>query len=209
MNIILSDYGVEIEMPVPKHYIYRITNTVSLKRYIGQTKNIKRRVENHLQGQGSKPLLHDIVMQGLADFEFEVLQILYEDGDIDALEDEYLEQHNCLHPLGYNLRVNHSIEANGEEIDLNNISIQGKFVFQTDTHKVFSIGEFTQARSYQILVNIKSNTDTTSIKQKRHFKFRYLELKTESEQDCVTGGIYTLNLKYKFNEDKFLLLNSD
>jgi hypothetical protein len=206
MNINLTEYDVEIIMPVAKHYIYRITNTVSQKCYIGQTGDIKQRMENHLQGKGSKPLLRDIVKQGISYFEFEVLQILYEDGDIDTLEDQYIEQHNCLHPLGYNLRMNRMIEANDEEVDLNNFSIQGKYVFTNGIHKVFSIGEYSQSRSYQIVSNIKATVETSLVKQKKLFKFRYLELMIESDTDYVEGGIYTLNLKYKFNEDKFSLI---
>jgi hypothetical protein len=205
MNLILSEYNVDIVMPVPKHYIYLITNTVNNKQYIGQTANIQRRIENHLQGQGSKPLLHDIVMGSLADFKFEVLQIFYDDCDIDMIEDEHIDKYNCLHPLGYNLRVNHSIEANGEAINLNSITIQGKFVFCIGDQKVFSIGEFSQSRSYQLLINIKENTETTSIKRKKLFKFRYLELQIESDDVYDAGGIYTLNLRYMFNEDRFIL----
>ena len=190
MNLILNDYNVEVEMPVPKHYIYRITNTVNNKQYIGQTKDIKRRIEQHLSGAGSRPLLHDIVMGSLADFKFEVLQIFHMDVDIDEIEDTLIDRHNSLHPFGYNLRVNRSIEANGEQIDLNNIKVQCKFVFCKDEFRVFSVGEFTKARSYQILVNIHSSTETSSIRRKKMFKFRYLEIQIETDQIYVIGETY-------------------
>ena len=155
---------------------------------------------------GSKPLLVDIVKQGIASFKFEVLEVFYTDVDIDLIEDQYIEKYEALAPRGYNLRMNRLIEANGEEINLNNIEIQAKFVFKTETHKVFTVGEFSQCRSFQKLINIKHHTETTCIKQKKMFKFRYLELQIESNDDYVEGGVYKLNLKYKFTDDAFATL---
>ncbi len=60
MSIILTDYNVEIEIPKPKHDIYLITNTINEKQYIGQTKDMKKRILNHLQGNGSKSFLCDV-----------------------------------------------------------------------------------------------------------------------------------------------------
>jgi hypothetical protein len=205
MNTILQDYGIEIIMPVVYGYIYAITNTSNQKVYVGQTKNIKRRIENHLQGKGSPAVLQDIVKQGIATFEFEVLHVLYKPCDMDNLEDTEIQRHDCLQPLGYNRRLNRSIEVNGEEIDLNHIDIQGKFVFQADESKCFSIGECSQARCFQTLINIKENTETTKIKEMKHFKFKYLELRIESDITYIVGETYILNLKYRFGDDKFVI----
>ena len=122
MNVFLSEYDITIEMPQPVAYIYCITNTVSQKQYVGQTKSIQKRVENHLQGKGSRPLLKDIVKQGVSDFKFEVLELIYGDRNVDAVEDDYIDRLDCLHPRGYNLRVNATIIANDEMINLNMIT---------------------------------------------------------------------------------------
>jgi hypothetical protein len=193
-------------MPQVYGYIYAITNTSNQKVYIGQTKDIKRRIENHLQGKGSMSVLQDIVKQGISTFEFEILHISYIPCDMDALEDEEIAKHDCLAPLGYNRRLNRSIEANGEAVDLNNFSIQGKFVFQTDESKCFTIGEFSQARCYQTLLNIQKNTETSKIKLMKHFKFKYIEFRIESDISYTVGQTYELNLKYKFSDDKFVIL---
>jgi group I intron endonuclease len=205
MNLFLPEYDIEITMPTPLSYIYCITNTVSGKHYIGQTKNIKRRIENHVQGKGSKPLLKDIVKQGISDFQFNVLEMIYDDRNVDVIEDGHINRLNCLHPQGYNLRVNATIVANGEVIDLNEISIQGKFCFQKESHIVFSVGEFTQARGYQILANIKASTETTKLKQKRLFGYNYFEIKISSDRLFYSGDIHDLTLKYNFHTDTFTL----
>lgn len=203
----ISEYDIEIKMPTPLAYIYRITNTVSGKAYVGQTKNIKQRIENHLQGKGSKPMLKDIVKQSISDFEFEVLEMVYDNRNVDMIEDSHINSIDCLHPRGYNLRVNATIIANGETVDLNEIPIQAKFCFRDGDDLVFSVGEYTQSRAFQVLANIKATTETTKLKQKRMFKFNYFELRVESNGDgFYPGDIHDLCLKYNFHADTFTLL---
>jgi len=197
MNFFLPEYNIEVVMPDLVSYIYRITNTVSGKAYVGQTKNIQQRIENHLQGKGSKPLLKDIVKQSIGDFKFEVLELVYGDRNVDALEDSYIDSLDCLHPRGYNLRVNATIVANDEEVDLNKICMQAKFCFKDKSDLVFSVGEFTQARAYQTLTNIQSNTETTKLKQKKKFGFSYIELKVNGDVD-FSLGTHDICLKYIF-----------
>lgn len=205
---LIKKYNINVKMPATvtaTGYIYKITNTENNKIYIGQTKNYLKRMTQHLEGAGSKPLLYDLVMGSIEDFQFEVLEIFYQGEDLDEIEDEFISSFNCLHPLGYNMRTNHTIEANGDTIDLNSIEIQAKFCFDKNNQKVFSIGEFTSARSYQVLTNIKVNCETKNITKKKLFKFNYLELKTTSDQDYVEGVSYDLDVKYKFNEDLFII----
>lgn len=208
---LIKKYNINVKLPetaTPTGYIYKITNTQNNKIYIGQTKNYMKRIAQHLEGQGSKPLLYDLIMGNIKDFQFEVIDIFYQEEDLDEIEDEFIQTFNCLHPLGYNMRTNHTIEANGDTIDLNSIKIQAKFCFDKNNQKVFSIGEFTSARSYQMLTNIKGNCQTENITKKKLFKFNYLELKTMSDQYYFEGVLYELDVKYKFNEDLFLVTDA-
>lgn len=206
MNVFLSEYDITIEMPQPVAYIYCITNTVSQKQYVGQTKSIQKRVENHLQGKGSRPLLKDIVKQGVSDFKFEVLELIYGDRNVDAVEDDYIDRLDCLHPRGYNLRVNATIIANDEMVNLNMITIQAKFCFKDGEDLVFSVGQFTQARAYQVLANLKHSTETKKIKQKKLFGFSYFEMRVRANGDFTPGELYDIALKYKFHADHFILV---
>ena len=147
---LIKKYNINVKMPATvtaTGYIYKITNTENNKIYIGQPKNYLKRMTQHLEGAGSKPLLYDLVMGSIEDFQFEVLEIFYQGEDLDEIEDEFISSFNCLHPIGYNMRTNQTIEANGDTINLNSIEIQAKFCFEKNNQKVFSIGEFTSARS--------------------------------------------------------------
>jgi len=209
---LIKKYNINVEMPdtvTPSGYIYKITNTKNNKIYIGQTKDYMRRITQHLEGNGSKPLLYDLIMGNIEDFKFEVLEIFYQNEDLDTIEDNYIQSFECLHPLGYNLRINKTIESNGDTIDLNSIEIQAKFCFDKNGgQKVFSVGEFTQSRAYQILTNIKANTETENITRKKLFKFNYLELKTTTDEGFMEGQIYDLTVKYKFGVDLFLITSA-
>lgn len=201
----LTDYNITIENNDTKYYIYKITNVKLNKSYIGQTKNIEQRILNHLSGHGSKPLLQDIVIHSVSNFKFEILAEIYDHAD--EIEDSFIEIYNTLYPNGYNMRLNRQIIPNDSDIDLNNIEIEGKYVFQDDESKVFTIGEFTQSKGFQLLLNIKHNTNTNKIIIKKKFGFRYIQLKVNSDDEYIINNTYNLILTYKFDSDYFTIEN--
>lgn len=201
----LTDYNITIENNDTKYYIYKITNVKLNKSYIGQTKNIEQRILNHLSGHGSKPLLQDIVIHSVSNFKFEILAEIYDHAD--EIEDSFMEIYNTLYPNGYNMRLNRQIIPNDSDIDLNNIEIEGKYVFQDDESKVFTIGEFTQSKGFQLLLNIKHNTNTNKIIIKKKFGFRYIQLKVNSDDEYIINNTYNLILTYKFDSDYFTIEN--
>ena len=65
------------------------------------------------------------------------------------------------------------------------------------------MGEFTQARSYQVLLNIKAINNSTMVRKKKHSKHRYLELRVDCDDEYVKDMTYTLSLQYNVGEDYF------
>lgn len=65
-------------MVILKKYIYKITNTINNKIYIGQTNDIKRRFREHknlMYGKvGNKHLYSAIKKYGLDSFIFEIIE---------------------------------------------------------------------------------------------------------------------------------------
>ena len=130
---------------------------------------------------------------GLSSFSFEILVELKIDDKlaVENMEDYYITKYNSLSPQGYNLRMNWTLVANGLT-NSESFNISAKFVHGSGNNKYFSVGQFSNARSYQTLLNLPL---CSSIKQKRKFKFAYIEIKIETEQVFQMGQSYELNLK--------------
>ena len=89
-------------------YIYKITNTISGKCYIGETvrPNPQTRWRQHIQKINKDdgcPALRDAIKKyGINKFKFEVLIICF-DEDRHEYEKEYIKKYNCQVPNGYNI----------------------------------------------------------------------------------------------------------
>lgn len=87
--------------------IYKITNTVNGKSYIGQTRNdaVKTRIRDHLTGnsKGNRILKNAVKKHGREAFTFEILHDGIIPEFLDTLEIETIQKFNTLAPNGYNL----------------------------------------------------------------------------------------------------------
>jgi group I intron endonuclease len=89
-------------------FIYKITNLVSKKCYIGETKEDtpEKRWQGHIQSikrsQGCPALRDAIKKYGIEKFKFEILIICF-DEDRFIYEKEYIKKYNCQVPNGYNI----------------------------------------------------------------------------------------------------------
>lgn len=96
-------------------YIYKITNKINGKSYIGQTTDYQRRFREHRnKGYGeepNKPLYNAFDKYGIDNFDFEVIEDLTE--NYNEREKYWIQYYNTLLPNGYN------IEPGGEEPPLN------------------------------------------------------------------------------------------
>lgn len=91
--------------------IYKITNIINNKVYIGQSINIEKRVKEHFyKVQCSKDIsfnsiLHQAIRKyGAENFTWEVL-IECSIEDIDKLEQKYIQEYNSIAPNGYNILI--------------------------------------------------------------------------------------------------------
>jgi group I intron endonuclease len=186
---------IKIQLPTPTAYIYRFSSP-SGKAYIGQTKDVPHRINQHLSGEGSKLLIPDLIEFGRKAFKIDIIEVLYTDqAHIDEREDYHIRTLDTLAPLGYNQRYNANIIPEEIPIDLNNIQITAKYTFKgKDGFNYFSIPRFTQCRAYQILANLGKKKNLT---QKKLGGFDYYELKTPANAQLIPQKIYKLSLAYK------------
>ena len=87
-------------------YIYKITNKIDKKIYVGQTiGDLETRWKGHLKkGSHCRYLSSAIKKYGVHNFEFKLVCITF-DNLLDNMEIKYIEQYNSLVPNGYNLRL--------------------------------------------------------------------------------------------------------
>lgn len=88
--------------------IYKVTNIVNKKIYIGSTINsLTRRKSSHLtRSRSSKPrlLFHRALKKwGMENFEWEIIERCIEVSEMYDMEYHYIKQYNSLAPNGYNL----------------------------------------------------------------------------------------------------------
>ena len=89
-------------------FIYKITNKINGKVYIGQTKQepSKRWEVHKYSSQKIFPIQKAISKYGIANFTFEVIDGANSQSELNYREDHYIHLHNSLSPNGYNLRLN-------------------------------------------------------------------------------------------------------
>ena len=86
-------------------YVYKITNTVNGKAYIGISihEPEKRRIRKHLSGKGNRIIARAVKKYGRDAFTYEILEADVFDEFLPDLEVAYIEKFNTVAPHGYNL----------------------------------------------------------------------------------------------------------
>lgn len=103
------------------HYLYRITNTLNGKVYIGQTVDANKRWGAHksFAKNDEKPrqyIHYAIAKYGTENFVYEVIATCRTQEDADFTEDQLIEQYNSRNKdRGYNLKAGGSHGAHSEE----------------------------------------------------------------------------------------------
>ena len=100
--------------------IYKITNTVNGKVYIGQTiqHSVSRRFYRHFNGTGNPHIAKDIAKYGLDAFSVEVIHENVMSEWLNHLENEAIKSFNAAHPRGYNIVIDGRQRTPSEETRL-------------------------------------------------------------------------------------------
>ena len=138
-KVVKTQYKFSNESNIPNGFgigicgIYKITNKINGKVYIGKSNNIGNRLKQHRYcHRTSMPIHHAIEKYGIGNFTFEIIHIC--DGasrsEIDLLERYYIKKYNSTNPkIGYNAtlggdggemtpeaRAKHKISMNTPEV---------------------------------------------------------------------------------------------
>ena len=85
--------------------IYKITNLINDKVYVGQTmQKLSTRISRHLNGRGSRILKAAVEKYGKDNFKIEVIATASSIERLNALENQLIKACNSISPNGYNIR---------------------------------------------------------------------------------------------------------
>lgn len=87
--------------------IYKITNLITNKVYIGQTtQKFKNRINKHkerMKNGKNTPLYNSLRKYGIENFKFEIIEEVSSKEELNQREIYYIEKFNSFYPNGYNL----------------------------------------------------------------------------------------------------------
>lgn len=91
------------------YQIYKITNKINNKIYIGSSIDVHRRWRHHIgASKNSKdhhynyPLMQDFREYGIDNFTFEIISNAKNWEDMIKIEHDYIIKEDCIFPKGYN-----------------------------------------------------------------------------------------------------------
>lgn len=101
-------------------YVYKITNKINNKKYIGQTNNLKRRFQEHLHDKRKNHPIHEaLVKYGKENFDYE---ILYYGKNYNVEEKKWIKYYNTQNKnFGYNI-VEGGQDSSGEDNPMSQIT---------------------------------------------------------------------------------------
>lgn len=83
--------------------VYKITNLINGKNYVGQSIHIEKRWQQHCQKSSHSLISRAIQKYGKENFSFEILEETDNTNLLTVLETKYIKKYNLLVPNGYNI----------------------------------------------------------------------------------------------------------
>ena len=89
--------------------IYLITHTESGRKYVGQSVDIRRRINDHARGCSPTRIGCAVRKYGWPAFSIETLELCNQD-ELNAAEMKWVQHHDCVSPRGFNLTSGGSLQ---------------------------------------------------------------------------------------------------
>lgn len=182
--------------------VYKITNNINNKCYIGSSINVKQRWQqeknaayNSKQISYNYPLSQAFRKYGIENFSFEILEIIDTDdwSIVNKKESEWIKNKNCVSPNGYNLKAEGISNQGGNKStipeDIQNKIIQdlkdGKFIIDI-------ANDYQLSRSYVSDINngrcLRKENETYPLQQNRMTNDEYYQI-----FDLLKNTNYSMN----------------
>lgn len=149
--------------------VYMIKNLNNGKVYVGQAKNLQKRLLQHLAAKTDKPLHKEIQKDGIDSFEFRVLEVC-EKSELDSIEQKYIRKFNSTdEKYGYNISPGGNATKLTEDVvlqiindlrhsDLNSEEIGDLYNVSGRTIRSINTGEYCRIKGIEYPIRDKLYT---------------------------------------------------
>ena len=185
-----------------KYVIYKLTNNVTGKAYIGKTLNLPARLRKHKSDNHCVLLHRAIKKYGMENFNQEILAESDDEDDAYRMEESLIIEHKTLKPFGYNLleRDGTHRRLNVESLKKLAKSLQGRN--DLEKHKGCFIGTRSRKGTSSVEVRIRFG----GVRYQRYFP---TEIEAAEAYDKMAIHFYGATAKINFIDNLEKYLKSD
>lgn len=179
--------------------IYRITNSVNSKVYIGQTiRTMEERIASHRyeskKNRNGLPLYYAMAKYGFDKFTFEVIDNGSSIEELNKKEESHIDKLDSLHPNGYNMD-NGGNNKNTSEVTRKKMSeSRKKFLSNKENHPNWGKHLSKETRDK---IGVVHKGKTISNEQKLHFSKNY-----SGENHPMFGKTFSIETRDKMSKSK-------
>ena len=192
-----------------EYVIYKFTNMINGKSYIGKSKRIKRRFQEHVMGtvwrtSGQKSYISKAIGKyGIENFSFEILKECSCPEEMNVKEAEFINYYNTLSPNGYNLRIEIDEKNHVHEDTKKKLSIIGQGIRHAKKENINS--------QYIGVITTSSSKFRACVRINRRIKTKTYNSETEAAQayDKMVLFLYGVNARINFEEKRQEYLKED
>jgi len=183
--------------------IYKITNKINNKMYIGSSKNMPIRLNQHLKDliadkHHSYKLQNDFNEFGIDVFTFEIIRVVNNESELKDIEQKYMDDYKCYEDnIGYNVSISAKEKKTKLDLQIEQEKEKGinNIVTKNKNPKIKVVKQKTNpfCESDNEIIRAIVNHDVEFLKNKINYKETYYELK----DDCL-DEIYKYDFSWFF-----------
>lgn len=191
-----------------EYVVYKFTNMINGKSYIGKSKRIKRRFQEHVNGSvwriaGKQSCISKAIGKyGIENFSFEILKECSSPEEMNEKEFEFILEYDTISPNGYNLRLGIDNKSYIHDETKKKISVTNQGIRHAKKENIGSqyIGVTTSLNKFRTCVRINRKIKTKTYNS---------EIEAAEAYDKMVLFLYGANARINFEEKREEYLKED
>ena len=187
-----------------RYVVYKFTNKITLKSYIGKTNNLKARIRKHLCDDNCVYLSRAIKKYGFENFLVTTLAETDDEQQAYLLEEKFIIQHQTLKPFGYNLLPCDGVHRKLSQESLKKLSktLQGRNLSGALNRTSEFIGVRKRKKTNLFEMRFRHRGD-------RYFKYFTTEIEAAEAYDKLAIYFQGIHAKINFVDNMDEYIRSD